>query len=130
MKSCHKYRDQYIQEWYTWINRTDSQKENAGNKMRTYKHFKQVFQIEPYLLCVKLPKHRVMASITSIRLPTRTAVLQRTSARFSCSKPVASGSCSFAYWLFLAITLERKVFSKIHAVKMKKSLKEYRTYRL
>ena len=48
-----QYRDQYIQEWYTRINRTDSRKENAGNKMRTYKLFKQVFQIEPYLLCVK-----------------------------------------------------------------------------
>ena len=32
-------------------------------------------------------------------------------------KPVASGTCSFAYWLFLAITFQRKVFSKIHAVK-------------
>ena len=38
------------------------------------------------------------------------------------------GSCLFAYSLFLAITFERKVFSKIHAVQMKKSLKEYRTY--
>ena len=31
-------------------------------------------------------------------------------------KLVASGSCSFAYWLFLAITFQRKIFSKIHAL--------------
>ena len=34
-------------------------------------------------------------------------------------KPVASGSCSFAYWVFLAITF----FSKIHTLKMVYSLK-------
>ena len=38
-------------------------------------------------------------------------------------------SNSFAYWLFHAITFERKVFSKIHESKSKKSLRETREYR-
>ena len=36
---------------------------------------------------------------------------------------------SFAYWLFHAITFSRKVFSKIHESKSKKSLRETREYR-
>ena len=35
----------------------------------------------------------------------------------------------FAYWLFHALTFERKVFSKIHESKSKKSLRETREYR-
>ena len=38
-------------------------------------------------------------------------------------------SNSFAYWLFHAITFSRKVFSKIHESKSKKSLRETREYR-
>ena len=41
-------------------------------------------------------------------------------------KPVVSGSCLFAYWLFHTITSERKGLSKIHELKIKKSL--LRTY--
>ena len=43
-------------------------------------------------------------------------------------KPVVSGSCSFAYWLFHAITSERKDLSKIHELKTEKSLGQTRTY--
>ena len=38
-------------------------------------------------------------------------------------KPVTISICSFAYWLFNRITL-KKVLSKIHTLKMKKSQKE------
>ena len=38
-------------------------------------------------------------------------------------------SNSFAYWLFHAITFERKVFSIIHESKSKKRLRETREYR-
>ena len=44
-------------------------------------------------------------------------------------KRLAVSSNSFAYWLFHAITFERKVFSKIHESKSKKSLRETREYR-
>ena len=38
-------------------------------------------------------------------------------------------SNSFAYWLFHAITFERKFFSKTHESKSKKSLRETSGYR-
>ena len=43
-------------------------------------------------------------------------------------KPVASGSCSLAYWLFHAITSERKDLSKIHKLKTEKSLRQTPLY--
>ena len=41
---------------------------------------------------------------------------------------VAVSKYSLAYWLFHVITFERKVFSKIHELKIKKSLNESCTY--
>ena len=41
----------------------------------------------------------------------------------SARKRLAASSNSFAYWLFHAITFERKAFSKIHELKSKKSLR-------
>ena len=46
-----------------------------------------------------------------------------------CGKRLPVSSNSFAYWLFHAITFSRKVFSKIHESKSKKSLRETREYR-
>ena len=43
-------------------------------------------------------------------------------------KPVAVRTCSFAYWLFHAITSERKDLSKIHELKTEKSLRQTHTY--
>ena len=37
-------------------------------------------------------------------------------------KPVVSGSCLFAYWLFHAITFERKGLSKIHTKNQEKPI--------
>ena len=47
----------------------------------------------------------------------------------SHSKRLTVSSNSFAYWLFHAITFERKFFSKIHESKSKKSLRETSGYR-
>ena len=47
----------------------------------------------------------------------------------SARKRLPVSSNSFAYRFFHAITFERKVFSKIHESKSKKSLRETREYR-
>ena len=43
-------------------------------------------------------------------------------------KAVAICTCSFAYWLFHAITSEQKGLSTIHELKIKKSLSYTRMY--
>ena len=45
-----------------------------------------------------------------------------------CAKTARGELQTFAYWLFHAITFERKVFSKIHLSKSKKRLRETREY--
>ena len=49
-------------------------------------------------------------------------------AWYSKLKPIPMSTCSFAYWLFHAITSERKDLSKIHELKTEKSLKQPPTY--
>ena len=49
--------------------------------------------------------------------------------RWSRNWRLTVSSNSFAYWLFHAITFERKSFSKIHESKSKKSLRETSEYR-
>ena len=83
---------QYRHQYYKLINRTDSQKENAGTKMRIYKLFKQVFQLEPYLLCVKLPKHRV--ALTKLRVSSHHLAIETGRFHKPSALPVQERLCN------------------------------------
>ena len=44
--------------WLAEINRQDARNGNGGNKLRTYRLFKQEFKSEPYLTCPMSKSHR------------------------------------------------------------------------
>ena len=48
-----RYRDQFVQQWMKQLNYTSSKRGTAGNKLRTYRLFKYVFGLEPYLTTIK-----------------------------------------------------------------------------
>ena len=48
--------DQFIQEWFSHLNGGDK---TTGNKLRTYKLFKNQFQLEHYLVCQIPTKHQI-----------------------------------------------------------------------
>ena len=50
--------DQFVQDWYVQLNRPGGKKENMSNKLRTYRLFKKVFQLEYYLTCVTSANYR------------------------------------------------------------------------
>ena len=60
--------------------------------MRTYKLFKQVFQIEPYLLCVKLPKHRV--ALTKLRVSSHHLAIETGRFHKPSALPVQERLCT------------------------------------
>ena len=43
------FRDQFLQTWTNSLQRHHSMKGPGGNKLRTYRLFKHVFELEPYL---------------------------------------------------------------------------------
>ena len=49
---------QFIDQWQIDVNRDESRTGNGGNKLRTYKTFKQTFQIETYCKTVFNRSHR------------------------------------------------------------------------
>ena len=42
-----RYRDQFVQQWMELLNCTSSKRGTAGDKLRTYRLFKDVFGLEP-----------------------------------------------------------------------------------
>ena len=93
MKSCHNTETNiYKSGIHGYIELIYSRKENAGNKMRTYKLFKQVFHIEPYLLCVKLPKHRV--ALTKLRVSSHHLAIETGRFHKPSALPVQERLCT------------------------------------
>ncbi len=61
-----RYRDHYVQNWSSEIQRTTSKRGSAGNKLRTYKLFKTEFHLESSLSHIKITKYRV--ALTRLRV--------------------------------------------------------------
>ncbi len=60
------YRHQFVQCWNSELSRASSKSGSAGNKLRTYRMFKSHFQLETYLLQVKVAKFRI--ALTKLRV--------------------------------------------------------------
>jgi len=58
--------DQFVQNWFVQLNQLDGRAGSMSNKLRTYKLFKDVFQLEYYLTGVTLAKHRI--ALTKLRV--------------------------------------------------------------
>ena len=58
--------EQFVQDWYVQLSRPGGRKENMSNKLRTYRLFKKVFQLEYYLTCVTSTNYR--KALTKLRV--------------------------------------------------------------
>ena len=58
----------YNQKWQEQVNRPDARRQNGGNKLRTYKNFKDEFHTEDYVIKVK--NRRARASLAKFRCGT------------------------------------------------------------
>ena len=68
------YRDQFIQTWNSYLLRNHSIRGNSGNKLRTYRLFKDTFDLEPYLLNVKNTSYRV--ALTRLRVGSHSLAIE------------------------------------------------------
>ena len=57
-----QFVDQITQEWYEQLQSTSSICGKAGNKLRTYRMFKNIYEYEPYLSTVMKVNHRIALS--------------------------------------------------------------------
>ena len=64
--------DQFIQEWFSQLNGGDK---TTGNKLRTYKLFKNQFQLEHYLVCQLPTKHQI--AMTKFRVSCHNLAIER-----------------------------------------------------
>ena len=77
--------DQFIQEWCGQLNSPGSKKGNNGsNKLRTYKLFKETFQLENYLLHQIPNKHPI--ALTKLRVSCYKLAMKRVN---TIAKPAA-----------------------------------------
>ena len=60
------YRDQFIQLWHATLEREHSPSGHGGNKLRSYRLFKNEFHLEPYLLNIQSIALRV--AMTRLRV--------------------------------------------------------------
>ena len=79
-----RYRDQFVQQWMEQLNCTSSKRGTAGNKLRTYRLFKYVFGLEPYLTTIKKVNHRIALT----RLRTSCQCLQIEVGRYHKPAPI------------------------------------------
>ena len=86
-----RYRDQYVQEWFAQIQRPLSIRGNALNKLRTYKLFKHQFQLEKYLLCINITKHRI--ALTKLRVSSHCLAIETGRHHKPTSLPVDQRLC-------------------------------------
>ena len=86
-----RYRDQYVQEWFAQIQRPLSIRGNALNKLRTYKLFKHQFQLEKYLLCINITKHRI--ALTKLRVSSHCLAIETGRYHKPTSLPVDQRLC-------------------------------------
>ena len=87
-----RYRDEYVQEWFAQIQRLLSTRGNALNKLRTYKLFKHQFQLEKYLLCINITKHRI--ALTKLRVSSHCLAIETGRYHKPTSLPVDQRLCA------------------------------------
>ena len=68
------YYYQFIQTWNSYLLRNHSIRGNSGNKLRTYRLFKDTFDLEPYLLNVKNTSYRV--ALTRLRVGSHSLAIE------------------------------------------------------
>ena len=54
----NNYSDQYIQVWFSSLSTNNSRTGEGGNKLRTYRLFKSIFELEAYLFNIQNAAHR------------------------------------------------------------------------
>ena len=62
----NKYRDQYIQVWFSSVSTNNSRTGEGGNKLKTYRLFKSNFELEAYLCNIQNTAHRT--ALTRLRV--------------------------------------------------------------
>ena len=87
-----RYRDQYVQEWFAQVQRPLSTRGNALNKLRTYKLYKHQFQLEKYLLCINIMKHRI--ALTKLRVSSQCLAIETGRYHKPTSLPVDQRLCA------------------------------------
>ena len=87
-----QFSDQFIQDWLGQINAPEGRKSNMSNKLRTYKLFKDEFQLEDYLKCQLSIKHR--AALTKLRVSCHKLAIETGRYHKPAPLPVAQRLCS------------------------------------
>ena len=68
-------KEHYTRYWLNVITKNDSiRQSNGGNKLRTYKHFKNNLYFEPYLEKIRNVKHR--QSLTKLRVSSHNLYIE------------------------------------------------------
>ena len=80
--------DQFIQEWSSHLNGGDK---TTGNKLRTYKLFKNQFQLEYYLVCQLPTKHQI--ALTKFRVSCHNLAIETGRYHKPSSLPVEQRLC-------------------------------------
>ena len=84
--------DQFIQDWLCRINAPEGRNNNMSNKLRTYKLFKDQFQLEHYLKCQLPNKHR--AALTKLRVSCHKLAIETGRYHKPAPLPVDHRLCS------------------------------------
>ena len=83
-------RDQFIQDWFVRINKPEGKK--RSNKLRTYKLFKEKFQLEYYLTAVETVKYRI--ALTRIRFSCYCLAIETGRYQKPSSLPINQRLCT------------------------------------
>ena len=85
------YRDQFIQKWHSDLMREHSLDGNGGNRLRTYREFKTIFQLEQYIINVTNTSLR--SALTQLRVGCHGLEIER--GRYHKPKiPVSERLCN------------------------------------
>ena len=86
------FRDQFLQTWSNSLQRYHSIKGSGGNKLRTYRLFKHVFELEPYLSNVRSTALHV--ALTRLRIGSHSLAIEVGQYRRPSPLPVEECLCS------------------------------------
>ena len=89
--------DKFIQDWFVRINKPEWKK--GSNKLRTYKLFKENFQLEYYLTAVTTVKYRI--ALTSIRVSCHHLAIETGRYQKPTSLPINQRLASILHALVL-----------------------------